>query len=80
MAGYDARDAASSFWRPGVARYCLPAAAAFFGVLITVGNLPGLAAQMSDTFGDKRLHLAAYAFLTLLIYCLLYTSPSPRDS
>jgi VanZ family protein len=75
MAGYDAPGRASSFWRPGVARYCLPAAAAFFGVLVTVGNLPGLAAQMSDTFGDKCLHLTAYAVLTALIYASVQRRP-----
>ena len=58
----------SPFFRPGMARICLPMAALFFAVLVTVGNLPGLAAEMSDAFGDKRLHLAAYAFLTTLIY------------
>ena len=75
MAGSDAAGSASSFWRPGVARYCLPAAAAFFLALVTVGNLPGLAAEMSATFGDKRLHLAAYACLTLLVYASVQRRP-----
>ena len=57
-----------AFFRAGLARVCLPAAGLFFAVLVTVGNLPGLAAEMSNAFGDKRLHLAAYAFLTMLIY------------
>lgn len=61
-------DGKSPFRRPMVARVCLPVAGMFFLVLVTVGNLPGLAADMSDTFGDKRLHLAAYAILTALIY------------
>ena len=47
-----------------------------FIVLITVGNLPGLAADMSDAFGDKRLHLAAYAFLTGLIYVSVNRRPA----
>ncbi|CAB5511776.1 hypothetical protein LMG26857_01064 [Achromobacter anxifer] len=64
------------FWRPGMARICLPLAAVFFAVLITVGNLPGLAAEMSDAFGDKRLHLAAYAFLTSLIYFSVNRRPA----
>ncbi|WP_313622653.1 VanZ family protein [Achromobacter sp.] len=59
-----------------MARICLPVAAAFFVVLITVGNLPGLAADMSDAFGDKRLHLAAYAFLTGLIYISVNRRPA----
>ena len=59
----DPRRAASSFLRPGVA-------------LVTVGNLPGLAAEMSATFGDKRLHLAAYAFLTALIYASVRRRPA----
>ncbi|MFY4258363.1 VanZ family protein [Achromobacter xylosoxidans] len=69
------RRAASSFWRPGLARICLPLAALFFATLVTVGNLPGLAAEMSDAFGDKRLHLAAYAFLTVLIYLSVQRRP-----
>lgn len=64
------------FWRPGVARICLPVAGVFFAVLITVGNLPGLAADMSDAFGDKRLHLLAYAFLTGLIYLSVNRRPA----
>ncbi|CAB3952704.1 hypothetical protein LMG6001_03033 [Achromobacter insolitus] len=64
------------FWRPGMARICLPVAALFFVVLVTVGNLPGLAAEMSDAFGDKRLHLAAYAFLTTLIYFSVNRRPA----
>ena len=72
----DPRRAASSFLRPGVARICLPAAALFFLALVTVGNLPGLAAEMSATFGDKRLHLAAYAFLTALIYASVRRRPA----
>lgn len=69
------RRAASSFWRPGLARICLPLAALFFATLVTVGNLPGLAAEMSDAFGDKRLHLAAYAFLTVLVYLSVQRRP-----
>ncbi|MNT35798.1 VanZ like family protein [compost metagenome] len=64
------------FWRPGMARICLPLAAVFFTVLVTVGNVPGLAADMSDAFGDKRLHLAAYAFLTGLIYVSVNRRPA----
>lgn len=64
------------FWRPGMARICLPVAALFFAVLVTVGNVPGLAADMSDAFGDKRLHLAAYAFLTGLIYVSVNRRPA----
>jgi len=63
------------FWRPGMARICLPVAGLFFLVLVTVGNLPGLAADMSDAFGDKRLHLAAYAFLSGLIYASVNRRP-----
>ncbi|WMD23874.1 VanZ family protein [Achromobacter seleniivolatilans] len=59
-----------------MARICLPAAGLFFLVLVTVGNLPGLAADMSDAFGDKRLHLAAYAFLTALIYVSVNRRPA----
>ena len=59
-----------------MARICLPAAALFFIVLVTVGNLPGLAADMSDAFGDKRLHLAAYACLTALIYLSVNRRPA----
>ncbi|MBQ2646969.1 MAG: VanZ family protein [Achromobacter sp.] len=59
-----------------MARICLPAAALFFLALVTVGNLPGLAAEMSATFGDKRLHLAAYAFLTALIYASVRRRPA----
>ncbi len=65
-----------AFFRPGLARICLPMAALFFAVLVTVGNLPGLAAEMSDAFGDKRLHLAAYAFLTTLIYFSVNRRPA----
>ena len=64
------------FFRPGMARLCLPLAGLFFVVLVTVGNLPGLAAEMSDAFGDKRLHLAAYAFLTTLIYFSVNRRPA----
>ncbi len=74
--GGDGAGAREPFWRPGMARICLPVAAAFFVVLITVGNLPGLAADMSDAFGDKRLHLAAYAFLTGLIYISVNRRPA----
>ncbi|MCW0206749.1 hypothetical protein AVE30378_01125 [Achromobacter veterisilvae] len=71
MEGYDR----IPFWRPGMARICLPAAGLFFLALVTVGNLPGLASDMSDAFGDKRLHLAAYAFLTGLIYLSVNRRP-----
>ena len=64
------------FWRPGFAKLCLPAAGLFFLVLVTVGNLPGLAADMSDAFGDKRLHLVAYAVLTGLIYLSVNRRPA----
>ena len=57
MAVSDLVEARDPFWRPGFARICLPVAALFFVILVTVGNLPGLAADMSDAFGDKRLHL-----------------------
>lgn len=30
---------------------------------------------MSDAFGDKRLHLAAYAFLTVLVYLSVQRRP-----
>jgi len=66
----------STFWKVGVARACLPLAAVFFAVLVTVGNLPGLAADMSDAFGDKRLHLVAYAFLAALIYLSVNRRPA----
>lgn len=65
-----------AFFKPGMARICLPLAALFFAVLVTVGNLPGLAAEMSDAFGDKRLHLAAYTFLTALIYFSVNRRPA----
>ena len=64
------------FWRPGLARVCVPAAALFFLALVTIGNLPGLAAQMSDAYGDKRLHLAAYATLTCLAYASFNRRPA----
>lgn len=74
--GGGGRLTAEPFWRPGVARLCLPAAGLFFVVLVTVGNLPGLAADMSDAFGDKRLHLVAYAVLTGLIYLSVNRRPA----
>ena len=43
---------------------------------MTIGNLPGLAAQMSDAYGDKRLHLAAYATLTCLAYASFNRRPA----
>ena len=69
------RRAASSFWRPGVARICLPLAAVFFATLVSGGKLPGQPAEMSDAFGDKRLHLAAYALLTVLVYLSVQRRP-----
>ena len=74
--GEPPRQAREPFWRPGMARLCLPVAGLFFLVLVTVGNLPGLASEMSDAFGDKRLHLAAYAFLTGLIYMSVNRRPA----
>lgn len=74
--GGGGRLTAEPFWRPSVARLCLPAAGLFFVVLVTVGNLPGLAADMSDVFGDKRLHLVAYAVLTGLIYLSVNRRPA----
>lgn len=74
--GESPRHAREPFWRPGMARLCLPVAGLFFLVLVTVGNLPGLASEMSDAFGDKRLHLAAYAFLTGLIYMSVNRRPA----
>ena len=74
--GEEVPAAQEPFWRPGMAKICLPVAALFFIVLVTVGNLPGLAADMSDAFGDKRLHLAAYAFLTGLIYVSVNRRPA----
>jgi hypothetical protein len=56
MAGFE-KEVPPPFFRPGMARICLPLAGLFFAVLVTIGNLPGLAAEMSDAFGDKRLHL-----------------------
>lgn len=76
MAGSEREKPQDPFWRPGMARICLPLAGVFFAVLITVGNLPGLAADMSDAFGDKRLHLLAYAFLTALIYLSVNRRPA----
>ena len=69
------RRAASSFWRPALARISLPLPALFFATRVTVGNLPGVAAEMSDAFGDKRLHLAAYALLTVLVYLSVQRRP-----
>ena len=76
MAVSDLVEARDPFWRPGIARICLPVAALFFVILVTVGNLPGLAADMSDAFGDKRLHLLAYAVLTALVYLSVNRRPA----
>ncbi|WP_183012917.1 VanZ family protein [Achromobacter sp. UMC46] len=75
MAGSD-KVPAPPFWRPELARVCVPVAGVFFAVLVVVGNLPGLAADMSDAFGDKRLHLVAYSFLTALIYLSVNRRPA----
>lgn len=75
MGASEPRNARPSFWRPGLARLCLPTAGLFFLVMVSVGNLPGLASDMSDAFGDKRLHLAAYGFLAALIYLSVNRRP-----
>lgn len=76
MAEFERDEERIPFWRPGAARICLPVAGLFFLVLITVGNLPGLAAEMSDAFGDKRLHLAAYSLLAGLVYASVNRRPA----
>ncbi len=46
-------------------------------MLVTVGNRPRPGGRrMSDAFGDKRLHLVAYAVLTGLIYLSVNRRPA----
>lgn len=50
------------------ARRCLPILALFFITLLVLGNLPRMAADMSQAFGDKHLHFAAYGCMAALLY------------
>ncbi len=69
MAGPELRKTQdSSFFRPALARFCLPAAVIFYLTMIIVGNWPGLAAELSASVGDKFLHFGAYSILSTLIY------------
>ena len=49
-------------------RRCRIIAAAFFLLMLAIGAVPGEAQALSDTFGDKLLHLVAYSFLTCLLF------------
>lgn len=50
------------------ARLLLSLAAAFYLLMLLVGNQPGNAQAMSQEYGDKNLHLVAYACLAGAIH------------
>lgn len=40
----------------------------FFFAMIAIGAIPGNATALSNSFGDKFLHLLAYGFMTFLCF------------
>lgn len=49
-------------------RLCLAAAALFFLTMLAVGSIPGKAHALNREFGDKLMHLVAYACLAGVIF------------
>jgi VanZ family protein len=49
-------------------RFCLAAAIVFFLAMLAVGSIPGKAQALNREFGDKLLHLIAYACLAGAIF------------
>ena len=50
------------------ARLCLAAAIAFFLTMLVVGSIPGKAQALNREYGDKLMHLCAYACLAGAIF------------
>lgn len=50
------------------ARLCLAAAIAFFLTMLVVGSIPGKAQALNREYGDKLMHLCAYACLAGTIF------------
>jgi VanZ family protein len=56
----------------------LLAAMLFFSLLLILGSVPGQAHALSVRFGDKLLHMLAYALLTFLCYRAITTTKMLR--
>ncbi len=50
----------------------------FFSAMVAGGTLPGQADLLSVRYGDKLLHVLAYAFMTLLGYAAIAAPPLHR--
>lgn len=50
----------------------------FFLLMVTLGAMPGQAEQLSARFGDRPLHVLAYALMTLLCFVALSAPPLHR--
>ncbi|WP_455281698.1 VanZ family protein [Cupriavidus necator] len=50
------------------AKLCLAAAIAFFLTMLVVGSIPGKAQALNREYGDKLMHLCAYACLAGTIF------------
>ena len=62
----------------GVRPLWLAALALFFVAMVAGGALPGQADLLSARYGDKLLHVLAYAFMTLLGYAAVVAPPLHR--
>ncbi len=62
----------------GVRPVWLAALALFFAAMVAGGALPGQADLLSAHFGDKLLHVLAYAFMTLLGFAAVAAPPLHR--
>lgn len=60
-------------------RYSVAAALLLFLAILAFGSVPGKAQTLSDAFGDKALHLAAYGTLSVMLYFGLYGSAFKRS-
>ncbi len=56
----------------------LAALALFFAAMVAFGSLPGRADLLSAHFGDRLLHVLAYAFMTLLVFAAIAAPPLHR--
>ena len=52
--------------------------AGFFALMVGLGSIPGQANALSDRYGDKLLHMSAYAFMAMLCFHALVARPLLR--
>jgi len=59
-------------------RFPMCCLAVFFLSMVAIGSLPGQATALSSRFGDKALHTAAYALISVLAHASLIGSRNAR--